>query len=80
MLFEFLYFGFLDPPNKYTRHDVRYSDLLMVLEEMMQKNDTYQGSGRLQCTRNCDSWTCSGWWLVSVVVHRGWSTSRIING
>ena len=46
----------------------------------MQKNDTYQGSGRLQCSRNCDSWTYSGWWLVGVVVHPGWSTSRIING
>ena len=66
--------------TKYTRHDFRYSDLQMVLEFMMQKNDTYQGSGRLQCSRNCDSWTYSGWWLVGVVVHPGWSTSRIING
>ena len=46
----------------------------------MQKNDTYQGSGRLQATRNYDSWTCSGWWLVGVVVHPGWSPSRITKG
>ena len=46
----------------------------------MQKNDTYQGSGRLQGIRNCDSLTCSCFWLVGVVVHPGWSTSRIING